>query len=68
MSDRVNTAKWDAYMNRWRITVKRDGVSKTFVSSKPGRKGQQEANKKADAWLDSNRPNDNMRVSVAYQK
>lgn len=68
MSDRVNTAKWDAYMNRWRITVKRDGVSKTFVSSKPGRKGQLEANKKADAWLDSNRPNENMRVSVAYQK
>ena len=68
MSDRVNSAKWDAYSNRWRITVKRDGISKTFVSSKPGRKGMLEANKKADTWLDSNRPSENMRVSAAYEK
>lgn len=52
MSTRTNTATWDAAHSRWRISVQREGVRKSFYSSKPGRTGQREANAKADAWLD----------------
>lgn len=50
MSSRTNTA---ALINgRWVVKVQKNGVRKAFYSSKPGKKGQQEANAKADAWLD----------------
>ena len=52
MSTRTNTATWDAAHGRWRISVQREGVRKSFYSRKPGRTGQREANAKADAWLD----------------
>lgn len=52
MSKRTNTAKWVESAQRWQINVQKDGVRKTFVSNKPGRTGQREANAKADAWLD----------------
>lgn len=51
MTERVNTAKWLENQKRWQIKVQKNGVRKTFNSSKPGRAGQREANAKADAWL-----------------
>ena len=44
---RTNTAQWMEKYNRWQIKVQKDGVRKTFYSSKPGRTGQREANAKA---------------------
>lgn len=52
MGMRTNTAVWMPNQNRWQIKVQKDGVRKTFTSAKPGRIGQREANRKADAWLD----------------
>ena len=52
MGLRTNTAVWLPNQNRWQIKVQKDGVRRTFTSSKPGRTGQREANRKADAWLD----------------
>ena len=50
MQKRTNTAKWNG--TRWRIDVQKDGIRKSFYSSKKGRNGQREANKKADEWLE----------------
>ena len=52
MGKRTNTAKWMENQRRWQINVQKDGVRRSFTSSKPGRTGQREANAKADAWLD----------------
>ena len=52
MGLRTNTAVWLPNQNRWQIKVQKDGVRRTFTSTKPGRTGQREANRKADAWLD----------------
>ena len=52
MSKRTNTAQWEEKYQRWRIAVQKDGVRKQFYSSTPGRTGQREANRKADAWLE----------------
>lgn len=52
MGQRTNTAQWLPNQNRWQIKVQKDGVRRTFTSAKPGRTGQREANRKADAWLD----------------
>lgn len=51
---RTNTAKWLPKYSRWQINVQKDGIRRTFTSSKKGRTGQREANAKADAWLESN--------------
>lgn len=67
MSERTNTAKWVESRHRWQINVQKDGVRKTFTSSKPGRTGQREANKKADDWLDDN-VTANIKVSNAWQQ
>ncbi len=53
MSKRTNTAVWYPDRKRWQINVQMDGKRRTFVSSKPGRTGQREANAKADAWLET---------------
>lgn len=50
MSQRTNTAT--QINGRWVIKVQKNGVRKSFYSSRPGRAGQREANAKADAWLD----------------
>lgn len=50
-SGRTNTATWLDSQKRWRIRVTRDGVTKAFYCSTPGRKGQSEANRQADLWL-----------------
>ena len=62
MSIRTNTAKWLEKYNRWQIKVQKDGERKTFTSSTKGRRGQLEANAKADKWLNNNLINQNMRV------
>lgn len=52
MGRRTNTASWLPNQQRWQIKVQKDGVRRTFTSTKAGRTGQREANAKADAWLD----------------
>lgn len=68
MAERTNTAKWDEKRNCWRIIVKRDGVTKSFYSSKRGRTGQREANAKADDWLAGVTPDERIKVAAAYEK
>ena len=65
---RTNTAKWDEKKSLWRIVVTRDGKRKEFTSAKPGRTGQREANKKADAWLSGTAPVERLKVKDAYRK
>ncbi|WP_290772478.1 tyrosine-type recombinase/integrase [Anaerofustis sp.] len=52
MQKRTNTAKWSDKYKRWQINVQREGKRKSFYSSTKGRKGQREANSKADKWLE----------------
>ena len=49
---RTNEAAWLEKSGRWSIKVQRDGERKQFTSSKPGRKGKLEAERKADEWLE----------------
>ncbi len=65
---RTNTAKWMEKQNRWQINVQKDGIRRTFTSSKPGRAGAKEANAKADAWLDDNIMEGNLKLSVLFDK
>lgn len=51
---RTNTAAWDEKNQRWRISVQKNKVRKSFYSSTAGRNGQREANRKADEWLEGN--------------
>ena len=54
MKTRNASAVWLEKYNRWQIKVtNEDGVRKTFTCPTPGRKGQTECNRKADAWLAS---------------
>ena len=66
MGMRTNTAQWLPNQNRWQIKVQKDGVRKTFTSAKPGRTGQREANRKADAWLDDGISNTTKRCSELW--
>lgn len=68
MGRRTNTAVWLEKYGRWQIKVQKDGVRRTFTSSKPGRTGQREANRKADAWLDEGISNTSTKVSCLYQE
>ena len=52
MSRRTNSAVWQEAYSRWRVAVQKDGQRRYFYSSLPGRTGQREANRKADAWLE----------------
>lgn len=52
MSRRTNSAVWQEAYSRWRVAVQKDGQRRYFYSSTPGRTGQREANRKADAWLE----------------
>ncbi len=65
-SKRTNTAAWVESRQRWQINVRKDGQRRTFVSATPGRKGQREANAKADAWLEGQRMDGSAKVSVVY--
>ena len=53
---RGTEAAWQEKYHRWRIQVQQDGVRKSFYSSKEGKKGKAEAEKKADQWLDYGDP------------
>lgn len=68
ITKRTNTAVWLEKQNRWQIKVQRDGIRKTFTSSKPGRTGQREANAKADAWLDEGIENTKVKVKEMSEK
>lgn len=68
MGMRTNTAVWLPNQNRWQIKVQKNGVRKTFTSAKPGRTGQREANRKADAWLDEGISNTRQLVETAYSQ
>lgn len=63
MAKRINTAKWMDKQKRWQVNVQKDGVRRSFSSSKPGRTGQREANAKADAWLDEGIVSAKLKVS-----
>ena len=65
---RTNTAQWIESRQRWQINVQKDGIRKTFTSSKPGRTGQREANAKADRWLDEGVENTKIKVSQAAEQ
>lgn len=67
MGKRINTAVWLEKYNRWQIKVQKDGKRRTFTSSKPGRNGQREANRKADEWLDDGLDGENLRVFDLYE-
>ena len=66
MGRRTNTAQWLPNQKRWRIKVQKDGQRRTFTSAKPGRTGQREANRKADAWLDDGICNTTKRCSEVW--
>ena len=66
MGMRTNTAVWLPNQSRWQIKVQKDGVRKTFTSAKPGRTGQREANRKADAWLDEGIGNTTKRCAEVW--
>ena len=68
MGTRTNTAKWVESRKRWQVNVQKDGTRKTFTSCIPGRNGQREANRKADAWLDEGIEDQRMKVGTAYLK
>ena len=64
MGKRTNTAHWTG--TRWRIDVQQGGERRSFYSSIPGRRGQREANAKADEWLDNGIQDSAMRAETAY--
>ena len=61
MEPRKNEATWSDKYKRWTIKVQRDGERKPFYSSRPGKKGKLEAERKADAWLAQGCYNANIR-------
>lgn len=64
---RQTEARWIENANRWQVNVtSADGNRKTFVSSKPGKKGKLEAERKADDWLEDGCMGSGTRVSVAF--
>ena len=68
MGKRTNTAVWFEKYGRWQIKVQKDGQRRTFTSSKPGRTGQREANRKADAWLDDGIEKPRQKVGQGYPR
>lgn len=66
MGKRTNTAVWMEKQQRWQIKVQKNGERRAFTSATPGRTGQREANRKADAWLDDGIANTRVLVKAAY--
>lgn len=64
MAKRNTEAYWVESAQRWQVNVQCNGKRKTFVSSKPGRKGKLEAERKADDWLAKGMVDDTAKVSV----
>ena len=68
MATRINIPKWLPAYNRWQIKVRKDGERRTFTCSIEGRKGQIECQKKADAWLNDDIINPNLKVHVLFDR
>ncbi len=65
---RTNSAVWLENYQRWQIKVQKDGERRSFYSNTPGRKGQREANAKADAWLENDVADDRQRVKDLWDR
>lgn len=68
MTSRTNIARWIESAKRWQINVQKNGKRKTFTCSTPGRKGQQEANRKADEWLSGLEASPSTKVSTLWDE
>lgn len=73
MTKRKTEAYWVEGLQRWQCKVQRNGVRRTFVSTKANskpdcKKGKIEAEKKADAWLDAETVNENTRCDVLLDR
>ena len=55
---RRSEAFWIESTKRWMIKVQKDGVRKSFYSSKPSKAGKIEAEKQADKWLEAGESGD----------
>lgn len=66
MAERKNEAAWMESQQRWQIKVQQNGDRKTFYSTKPGKKGKVEAEKKADAWLQTGLHNGSQRLKTVW--
>lgn len=66
MGKRTNSAVWLEKQQRWQIKVQKNGERRSFTSATPGRTGQREANRKADAWLDDGVLNTRLLVETVY--
>ena len=66
MAERKNEAAWMESQQRWQIKVQLNGDRKTFYSTKPGKKGKVEAEKKADAWLQTGLHNGSQRLKAVW--
>lgn len=64
---RTNEAVWSNKYQRWSLAVQRDGERKYFYSSKEGRKGKLEVERKADKWIAEGQRNDTMRFHELAQ-
>ena len=67
MAERKNEAAWMESQQRWQIKVQHNGDRKTFYSTKPGKKGKVEAEKKADAWLQTGLHNGSQRLKTVWE-
>lgn len=61
---RKNEANWIDSQSRWQINVQAEGDRRTFVSSTAGRKGKIEAERKADAWMESHVTDENTKAEI----
>lgn len=66
MAERKNEAAWMEKQQRWQIKVQKDGERKTFYSTTVGKKGKIEAEKKADAWLQTGLRNGSQRLKTLW--
>ena len=64
---RKTEAVWIESQQRWRVRVQIDGQRKPFYSPTPGRRGKAEAERKADAWVESGKT-DKLRFGEAFEK
>lgn len=66
MKERINKPLWDEKRGRWVLAVQREGKRRYFYSSTPGRAGQRECNRKADAWIQDGLEGGRQRVQAVY--
>ena len=65
---RKNEAIWIEKSQRWQIKVQKDGKRKAFYSTKSGKKGKIEAEKKADAWLETGEDDGRRRLEKVWEE